>query len=373
MWRRTQLGTNPKGTKMRKLFGHGRRAGLILAAAVLAGGTLSACTSSADDDEQSSSDPTTSTADAGAAADVDDLTIGLISHNIASPGIKLYRDVFVSLAEARGWEVKSVDTAGDVVAAVNQVKQWVDEGVDVVVNDTVPNDLMTDGIAAAEEAGVPWFSVSAGGGVDGVTNEAEANEYASGSQLGLAMVDKMGGEGKILRLTWSGLQSIRERAAALDAIVATRPDVTIAETIELKVPGWADDAYKQVTNYLQTHDDIKAIWMPWDDFAVDVARAVEESGQDIFIGGFDLDDSAADALRSGGPFQMTNALNIPAMATLQVDLIAQEAAGGDVPSISYVPNCLATPENIPAEGGRDSADFWTSCYEAPLKLVDSDG
>ncbi|MCW2845634.1 MAG: ribose transport system substrate-binding protein [Nocardioides sp.] len=356
---------------MRK-FGLGQKQVLFIAAAVLAGASLSACTSSADEKnkDSSSSDKSSSSADTGAAADVNDLTVGLISHNIASPGIKLYRDTFTKLAEDRGWTVKSVDTAGDVVAAVNQTKQWVDEGVDVIVNDTVPNDLMSDGIAAAGDAGIPWFSVSAGGGVDGVTNEAEANEYASGSQLGLAMVDKMGGKGNILRLTWSGLQSIRERAAALDAIVATRPDVKIVDTIELKVPGWADDAYKQVTNYLQTHDDVDAIWMPWDDFAVDVSRAVKESGQDnIFIGGFDLDDSAADALRSGGAFQMTNALNIPAMASLQVDLIAQQVSGTDVPAISYVPNCLATPDNIPAQGGRDSAAFWTACYEAPLKLV----
>lgn len=356
---------------MRK-FGLGRGPATLAAGIMLVGGLLTACTSSADKDETSSSDETTSAANAG--GDVDDLTVGLISHNVASPGIKLYRDAFTQLAEDRGWTVKSVDTAGDVVAAVNQTKQWVDEGVDVIVNDTVPNDLMTEGIAAASDADVPWFSVSAGGGVEGVTNEVEANEFQSGSQLGLAMVDAMGGEGKILRLTWSGLQPIRERSAALDAIVATREGVEIVETVELKVPGWAEDAYKQVTNYLQTHDDVDAIWMPWDDFAVDVARAVEESGEkDIIVGGFDLDDSAADLLRKGGPFKMTNALNIPAMASKSVDLIAQQASGATVPTISYVPNCLATKSNIPAEGGRDSVEFWTSCYEEPLQLLEGLG
>jgi ribose transport system substrate-binding protein len=357
---------------MRK-FGLGRGPALLAAGVMLVGGSLTACTSSADtQNTSSSSEEDTSTSNAG--GDVDDLTIGLISHNVASPGIKLYRDSFTQLAEDRGWTVKSVDTAGDVVGAVNQTKQWVDEGVDVIVNDTVPNDLMTDGIAAASDADVPWFSVSAGGGVKGVTNEVEANEFQSGSQLGLAMVDAIGGEGKILRLTWSGLQSIRERAAALDAIVATREGVEIVETIELKVPGWADDANKQVTNYLQTHDDVDAIWMPWDDFAVDVARAVEESGQkDIIIGGFDLDDSAADLLRKGGPFKMTNALNIPAMAAKSVDLIAQQASGETVPTISYIPNCLATQANIPAEGGRDSVEFWTGCYEEPLQLLEGLG
>lgn len=351
---------------MRK-FGPGRSKAVIVAGLMIVAGTLSACTSTAD----AKQDPgKKSTSAAAAKTDAKDLTIGLVSHNIASPGIKLYRDVFTKLAEQRGWTVKSVDTSGDVVAAVNQTKQWVDQGVDVIVNDTVPNDLMSDGIDAAGKAGVPWFSVSAGGGVKGVTNEVEANEYQNGSQLGLALVDAIGGKGNILRLTWSGLQSIRERSAALDAIAATRPGVKIVDTIELKVPGWADDAYKQVTNYLQTHKDVNAIWMPWDDFAPDVARAVKESGQkNIVIGGFDLDDAAADLLRQGGPYKMSNALNIPAMAAQSVDLIAQKMSGSDVPSISYIPNCLATQDNIPSQGGRDSAEFWKTCYEQPLKLV----
>lgn len=356
---------------MRKI-GPGRKAALLVVMAMFAGGSLTACTSSADGSSGDSSEETSANGDSSAASgEVGDLTVGLISHNIASPGIKLYRDVFTQLAEDRGWTVKSVDTSGDVVAAVNQTKQWVDEGVDVIVNDTVPNDLMTDGIKAANDADIPWFSVSSGGGVDGVTNEVEANEYQSGAQLALAMVDAMGGKGNILRLTWSGLQSIRERSAALDAITSTRPDVKVVETIELKVPGWAEDSYKQVTNYLQTHDDVDAIWMPWDDFAVDVSRAVEESGQDdIIIGGFDLDDSAADLLRKGGPFTMTNALNIPAMAAKSIELIEAEASGQEVSTMSYIPNCLATQDNIPAQGGRDSVEFWTTCYEEPLGLLE---
>jgi len=331
--------------------------------------SLAACTSTADEAKSdSSSSQAAGGGSSGGGGDSKDLTIGLISHNVASPGIKLYRDVFTRLAEAQGWTVKSVDTAGDVVAAVNQTKQWIDEGVDVIVNDTVPNELMTDGIKAAQAAHVPWFSVSAGTAA-GVTNEAEANEFVSGSTLATAMINQMGGKGNILRLTWSGLQPVRERAAALDAVVTERPGVKIVQTIELQVPGWADDAYKQVTNYLQTHKDVNAIWMPWDDFAPDVVRAVTESGQDkIIVGGFDLDDAAADQLRQNGPFKMTNALNIPAFAALQVNLIPDAVSGKDVPAVSYVPNCLATPDNIPDQGGRDSTEFWTSCYSQPLDL-----
>lgn len=299
----------------------------------------------------------------------EDVTVGLVSINAASPGIKLYRDVFTKLAEQKGWTVKSVDTAGDMVAAVNQGKQWLNEGVDAIVNNTIPNTAMTEVINAAKAKNVPYFSVSSGY-VEGVTNETAANDWASGAQLATALVDAIGRKGNILVLTWSGLQPVRDRQAALQAVVSDMKDIKIVKTVELKVPGWADDAYKQVSNFLQSNKDVQAIWLPWDDFASDVARAVEEAGlaDKIVIGGFDLDNSAADLLRKNGPFKMSSALNIPAMAASQVAMLEKALAGQQVPPTTYVPNCLATTDNIGPAGSRESVEFWSTCYAEPLNL-----
>lgn len=310
--------------------------------------------------------------DSSAAAMPTDVTIGMVSFSAASPGVKLYADTIIQQAEALGWEVKYVDTAGDAVAAVNQVKQWASEGVDAIINDTIPAQVMTEAVAAANDAGIPYFSVAAGY-TDGVTNEVTANEYVSGAQLASALVDAMGREGNILQLTWNALEPVNQRNLALQAVVEGTPGVEIVKSHELKVPGWAEDAYREVSNYLTTNQDVQAIWMGWDDFAPDVVRAVEEAGlsDQIIIAGFDLDNAAADLLRADGAFKMSNALNIPAEAVSTIQSIGTVLQGGTVPPIIYVPNCLATPENIPATGGRDSNEFWVNCYSKPLELQEA--
>lgn len=296
-------------------------------------------------------------------------TIGLISYNIASPGIKLYHDIFIQQAQKIGWTVKSVDTNGDAVAAVNQVKQWVSEKVNAIVVDTIPNTLMAGAISAAQAAGIPWFSVSSGW-VPGVTNDVGANDWASGAELTTALIAKMGYKGNILKFDWEGLPAVAARSAGFDAVLKSFPQVHLLKNIELKIPGWADDAYQQTLNYLQSHKDVNAIWLPWDDFATNVVRAIQQSGManKIIVGGFDLDPSAADLLRQNGPFQMSNALNIPAFAVSTINLLSQKLAGKAVPTATYVPNCLATPQNIPATGGREQLSFWRNCYGANLAL-----
>ena len=297
-----------------------------------------------------------------ATSELTDVEIGMVSHNAASPGIKLYADVFTAAAEERGWTVNYVDTAGDVVAAQNQINEWIAAGVDAIVVDTIPNEGLTDAIAQANEAGIPYFSV-ASGFVEGVTNEVTANEEESGRELTEALVEELGGEGRIVKLNWTGLEPLRQRDEAFKEVVAEHEGIEVVREVELKVPGWNEDAYTQVTNILQSDPEIDAIWLGWDDFAPDVVRAIEEAGlQDqIIVAGFDLDPAAADLLRQDGPFQMTNALPIPDEARATVENIETVLTGGTVEEIQYLDNCLATPETIPAEGGRESDEFWDNC------------
>jgi ribose transport system substrate-binding protein len=300
--------------------------------------------------------------DTDPSADLSDVEIGLVSINAASPGVKLYSDVVVELAEERGWTIRTVDTAGDIVAAQNQLKEWIAQDFDALVIDTIPNEALTDAVAEANAAGIPWFSV-ASGVVDGITNEVTANEEVSGTALTEAFVELLEGSGRVVKLNWTGLEATRTRDEAFHAVVEQYPDIEVAREVELAVPGWNEDAYNQMTNILTAETDIRGVWLGWDDFAPDVVRAIEQAGLEdqIVVAGFDLDPAAADLLRANGPFQMTNALPIPDEARWTVEAIETVLSGGTVDTLTYVDNCLATPDNIPAEGGRESEEFWQAC------------
>jgi ABC-type sugar transport system substrate-binding protein len=300
------------------------------------------------------------------------VTIGFISDNIASSGILLYKTAFMAQAKKYGWTVKAVDTNGNVVNAVTQAEQWVSQGVTAIVDDTVDNASMTAAITAASAAKIPWFSVSSGW-VTGVTNEVETNEVANGANLAQSLAEAMGGKGNILQLDWAALPAVAQQDSGVAAVFsALYPNIHILQTIQLKVPGWAQDAYTQVTNYLQSNTNVQAIIIPWDDFAANVVSAVDQAGlgKKIIIAGFDMDPGTTALLRGNTPFKMTEALNIPAFAVKTALNIKAYLAHQGVPPVSSVPTCLATHANAPKTGGLSNKAFWKSCYSQPAVLFE---
>jgi ribose transport system substrate-binding protein len=300
------------------------------------------------------------------------VTIGFISDNIASSGILLYKTAFMAEAKTYGWTVKAVDTNGNVVNAVTQAEQWVTQGVTAIVDDTVDNASMSAAIKAASAAKVPWLSVSSGW-VAGVTNEVETNEVANGANLAQSLAQAMGGKGNILQLDWAALPAVAQQDVGVAGVFsALYPNIHVVKTIQLTVPGWAQDAYTQVTNFLQSNKNIQAIIIPWDDFAANVVRAVDQAGlgKKIIIAGFDMDPGTTALLRGNTPFKMTEALNIPAFAVETALNLKALLSGKSIPPVSSVPTCLATPANAPQTGGLSSKSFWKSCYSQPAALFE---
>jgi ribose transport system substrate-binding protein len=301
------------------------------------------------------------------------VTIGFISYNIASSGILLYQTAFMAEAKKFGWTVKAVDTNGNVVNAVTQAKQWISQGVSAIVNDTIDNASMSAAINQASAAKIPWFSVSSGW-VKGVTNEVETNEVANGANLAQSLAEAMGGKGNILQLDWAALPAVAQQDAGSAAVfTALYPNIHVVQTIQLKVPGWAQDAYNQVTNFLQSNHNIQAIIIPWDDFAANVVQAVNQAGlgKKIIIAGFDMDPGTTSLLLGQTAFKMTEALNIPAFALATALNIKAVLAGKTVPPVSSVPTCLATAANAPKTGGLSNKSFWKSCYSYPAVQFES--
>ena len=295
------------------------------------------------------------------------VTIGFISYNIASSGVLLYKTAFMAEAKKYGWTVEAVDTNGNLVNAVTQAEQWVSQGVTAIVDDTIGNSSMTAAINQATAAKIPWFSVSSGW-VNGVTNEVETNEVTNGANLAQSLAESLGGKGNILQLDWAALPAVAQQDVGVSAVFsALYPNIHVVKTIQLKVPGWALDAYNQVTNFLQSNHNIQAIIIPWDDFAANVVQAVKQAGlsKKIIIAGFDMDPGTTGLLLGNTSFKMTEALNIPAFAVATALNIKAVLAGKTVPPVSSVPTCLATAANAPKTGGLSNKSFWKSCYSRP--------
>ncbi|WP_341241197.1 sugar ABC transporter substrate-binding protein, partial [uncultured Nocardioides sp.] len=295
-----------------------------LAAATLATAlALTGCSMGDDgDNESEGSNDSTTSGESTAGEPVEDISVGFVAVNLNSPSINGIKDQFVEAAEEKGWTVEVFDGQGDQAATNNAASDFISRGVDVIVNNSSPNAQMTGVMEEAEAAGIPFVSIY-GGFVEGVDAEIGTNEFINSTLVTGEMVNRLGGNGRIVKLNWTVLQALRDRDAGFKAVVSENPGIEVVREIEVKVPGQVEDSYAQLTNLLQSDKNIDAIWLGWDELAPSAVRAIEEAGLEdkVFAMGFDGNAFAWDLIREGSPYVLEPANPFPLMGGKAVETI----------------------------------------------------
>ncbi len=337
-----------------------------LAAATLATAlALTGCSMGDDgDNESEGSNDSTTSGESTAGEPVEDISVGFVAVNLNSPSINGIKDQFVEAAEEKGWTVEVFDGQGDQAATNNAASDFISRGVDVIVNNSSPNAQMTGVMEEAEAAGIPFVSIY-GGFVEGVDAEIGTNEFINSTLVTGEMVNRLGGNGRIVKLNWTVLQALRDRDAGFKAVVSENPGIEVVREIEVKVPGQVEDSYAQLTNLLQSDKNIDAIWLGWDELAPSAVRAIEEAGLEdkVFAMGFDGNAFAWDLIREGSPYVLEPANPFPLMGGKAVETIETIVGGGELPSkVVYMKPCLVNVQTVPAEGEEPD---WENCAYFP--------
>ena len=337
-----------------------------LAAATLATAlALTGCSMSDDGNTESEgSNDSTSSEEGTAGEPVGDLSIGFVAVNLNSPSINGIKDQFVEAAEEKGWSVEVFDGQGDQAATNNAASDFISRGVDVIVNNSSPNAQMTGVMKEADSAGIPFVSIY-GGFVEGVDAEIGTNEFINSTMVTAEMVNRLDGNGRIVKLNWTVLQALRDRDAGFKAVISENPGIEVVREIEVKVPGQVEDSYAQLTNLLQSDKNIDAIWLGWDELAPSAVRAIEEAGLEdkVFAMGFDGNAFAWDLIREGSPYVLEPANPFPLMGGKAVETIETIVGGGELPSkVVYMKPCLVNEQTVPAEGEEPD---WENCAYFP--------
>lgn len=339
-------------------------------AALLAAGTLAACggDSSSDSDTSAAADSSSATTAQVAettAASADPgrkLKVGVVANNLASPSVKRIGDAFEAAAKERGWTVDMFDNKGDMAASNNQADQFLQRGVDAIVNINGPNSQMGGVIDRAHDAGKPFVSVYGGSG-SAADVEIGTNESINSAAVTQGLVDRLHGRGRVLVLKWNagGAAALLDRYSAMKGLLSNQPGIEIVKEIEVKVPGQVEDAYTQTTNFLKGTKDIDAIWIAFDELAPPVVRALEQAGLDdrVFVVGFNGNPFAWDMIREGSPYVLEPANPFEPMGEKAVEMVAQIAAGkrSETPFVAMRP-CLIDKQTVPAKGELPD---WKTC------------
>lgn len=275
--------------------------------------------------------------------------VTVVTPYLAQPGTQFYLDGFEAEAEAQGWEVNVVDTAGDVAAAVGRIEDAVTQGVDAIVINVDPAQVEA-GLAQAEAAGIPVVGMDAGAHPLLATN-VTSNGYAMAAETAAYVANRLNGEGRIVLFVFDPFPPVQARGVVADAIFANHPGIEVVDRVTPDVAdGGIADSRARMEAILAANPEegsIDAVWAAWDQPALGALQAIEAAGREgIVVTGIDANPQAREAIAAGGPFEATVAQDFEGIGRAVAGAVGRAMAGEEIlEPVTYVPATLITRAN----------------------------
>jgi ribose transport system substrate-binding protein len=235
-------------------------------------------------------------------------TIGLSVLSLANPFFIEIADGLKEEAAKNGYEVLVVSGENDVARQDKQVHDFLVRRVDAIVLSPCDSKAIGESIRAANEAGVPVFTVDIACLATGaaVASHVATDNYAGGRQAAEAIVEALGGRGgRVGVLDYKDVESCLLRVKGFKDALAEhngRSGTGRVEIVaELPCGGQRDRGYKSMEDMLQAHPDLAAVFAINDLSALGARAALEKAGRAdrVKIIGFDGQPEGKKAIGEG--------------------------------------------------------------------------
>ena len=257
-------------------------------------------------------------------------------------------DLFIAEANARGYETKLVDTAGDNAAVNGEMASAVAQDFDAIVSAFAFSQELGEGLAAAAEAGVPVFGLDAGGVFEPMLANVTTDPGDLGSLSAQAIIDALGGEGQVAMIHFDPFEPVRLRAVTARELFEEN-GIDIVEYIEGSPEDPTGFAKSTVLDLLVKYPEgeLDAVWGGWDATSWGAFQATQEIGRDeVLVTGVDGTDFAKAEIAKGLNWIATVEQDWETITSTLADVIDAHFAGTDPedPNV-LVPGLLVTAEN----------------------------
>lgn len=284
---------------------------------------------------------------AASASAQDPMLVGIVSIAATEANNVRYISGATAAAEEMGWEVSVVDAAGSADQANSAIQNLVQRGAGAIIDMVFPVSSLGAGLAAADDAGVPV--VSWGGGLGG----SVAATNGSGGPMAIpvveTMIEKLGGEGAVLALTYRTGEVCRNREVVMDEMLAEYPDIEVTKN-EVPIPGYFEAGAQYADAWLASHpagSGPLAIWGCWDDPSIGAIGSLRQQGRtDVEVYGINGNAQALENIQAGHMTatawqdSYTEGYN---MVTMLADIVV---ADDWEPVAAEVPAVLVTEETV---------------------------
>ena len=287
---------------------------------------------------------------AGPAAAQEDIKIGMVNLSLCCAYfVGMDAAVKDEATHFSNVSVLSTDAGGDAAKLTDDVEDLLNQGVNALIISGAWLEAAPAALESIQQAGVPVVMVDRLLKGGEFTSWVGPDNRAIGEGIGAYIVDRLGGEGKVVIIR-GGPADNTIGSARSDGVKSKLEGTDIEAVV---APGWgewsADGGFQQMEDMLARETDIDAVFCENDSMCLGAQKAIADGGRsgEIFITSVDGEKGAlVEIMKEGGNYAATGLNSSDQIGRAGFHRAMAILAGAAAEKETVLPSPIITIDNV---------------------------
>ncbi|MCJ8348024.1 ribose ABC transporter substrate-binding protein RbsB [Moritella sp.] len=212
-------------------------------------------------------------------------TIAMVVSTLNNPFFVTMKEGAESKAKTLGYKLIVLDSQNDPSKELANIEDLTVRGVKAILINPTDSDAVSNAIRMANRANIPVITLDRGASRGKVVSHIASDNVAGGEMAGKYISDIIGANAKVIQLEGiAGTSAARERGKGfMQAVASNKMNLLASQPADFD----RTKGLNVMENMLAANPDVQAVFAQNDEMALGALRAVQASGKDVLIVGFD--------------------------------------------------------------------------------------
>ncbi|CAK1753793.1 ribose ABC transporter substrate-binding protein RbsB [Vibrio crassostreae] len=224
-------------------------------------------------------------------------TMAIVLSTLNNPFFVTMKDGAEAKAEELGYKLIVLDSQNDPSKELSNIEDLTIRGVKAILINPTDSDAVSNAIRMANRSNIPVLTLDRGASRGDVVSHIASDNVIGGEMAGHFIMEKVGEKAKVIQLEGiAGTSAARERGEGfMNAVNGSGLELLASQPADFD----RTKGLNVMENLLAANPDVEAVFAQNDEMALGALRAVQASGKDVMIVGFDGTDDGIAAVNRG--------------------------------------------------------------------------
>ncbi|ADT89385.1 ribose ABC transporter substrate-binding protein RbsB [Vibrio sp. Vb2880] len=224
-------------------------------------------------------------------------TMAIVLSTLNNPFFVTMKDGAEAKAKELGYNLIVLDSQNDPSKELSNIEDLTVRGVKAILINPTDSDAVSNAIRIANRSNIPVLTLDRGASRGTVVSHIASDNVVGGEMAGHFIMEKVGEKAKVIQLEGiAGTSAARERGEGfMNAVKGSEMQLLASQPADFD----RTKGLNVMENLLAANPDVQAVFAQNDEMALGALRAVQASGKNVMIVGFDGTDDGIAAVKRG--------------------------------------------------------------------------